>query len=511
MPTWVRFATAATGGLMLALSFEPLAWWVLAPIGIGLVYVAACSAQRARSALAVGGVAGVCFFALLLAWLWPSVGAAAWVALALAQSGWIASWTLGVYVLRTAPVRPLLAAALWTTVESARGTWPLGGMPWGRLGFAVVDSPWSALLPYLGVTGSGFVLALTGCSLGALWQLRQAGAAVRVVLAACAASIGMVPALVPWTATVDGVATVAIVQGDVPGDGRTLSRFHREVTASHVELTQTLAADVRAGRVPQPDLVVWPENSTAVDPFTDAVARSGIQSAAEAVGVPVLLGAIVDGDTTDTARNQSVVWEPGGLSDQRYTKRHLVPFGEYIPLRPLLGSISPRLEAIGRDMVPGGGTDPLTAGGIPIATALCFDVGYDDVLPDQVGRGGQLAIVQTSNAMFTGTRQLDQQFAMSRARAVETGRTVVVASVNGISGVVDSRGRVVERLPVRQAETSVVEVQLSSRLTPAVRYGAWSRRALTLLGLVGLVVGAGLGLRQESRSPGEDSRARYSL
>ncbi len=172
----------------------------------------------------------------------------------------------------------------------------------------------------------------------------------------------------------------------------------------------------------------------------------------------------------------------------RYTKRHLVPFGEYIPLRRWLGNLSPRLEAIGRDMVPGSVASPTPVAGTRAAIALCFDVGYDDVLPQQVRRGGTIAIVQTSNAMFTGTSQLDQQFAISRARAIETGRPVAVASVNGISGSIAADGQVLDRLPTRSATVSVTEAQLSSSLSPAVRLGPWPARAAPGLALITLLL-----------------------
>ena len=107
-----------------------------------------------------------------------------------------------------------------------------------------------------------------------------------------------VPALVPWTATADREVTVAAVQGDVPGNGDDILYDYRQVTQNHVDATVDLARQVEAGEVPQPDLVVWPENSTAVDPFDDAETNAGIRAASSAIGVPILVGAIVDGPAT---------------------------------------------------------------------------------------------------------------------------------------------------------------------------------------------------------------------
>ena len=141
-----------------------------------------------------------------------------------------------------------------------------------------------------------------------------------------------VPALVPWTAEASGRLTVAAVQGDVPGNGDDILYDFRQVTQNHVDATIDLAQQVDDGTVPRPDLVLWPENSTAVDPFNDAETNAGIRSASSAIGVPILVGAIVDGGP-DRVLNQGIVWDPQTGAGDRYTKWHPVPFGEYIPLR----------------------------------------------------------------------------------------------------------------------------------------------------------------------------------
>lgn len=149
---------------------------------------------------------------------------------------------------------------------------------------------------------------------------------------------------------------------------------------------------------------------------------------------------IVDGPTEGTALNQSLVWDINGPSDERYTKRHPVPFGEYIPFRPLLQGLSPRFDEIPRDMLAGEPTGPLSVataqGRLLIASAICFDIAFTDVLAEQVRAGAQLAVVRSSNAAFAGSSQPKQQFTISRARALETGRAVVIASLNGVSGIV---------------------------------------------------------------------------
>ena len=206
------------------------------------------------------------------------------------------------------------------------------------------------------------------------------------------------------------------MQGDVPGDGTEVLADFRQVTDNHVQATVDLAADVEAGERPRPDFVLWPENSTAVDPFADAQTRTGIQTAAAAIGVPILVGAMVDAGP-DHVMNQGIVWDPVLGAGDRYTKRHPVPFGEYIPWRNVFGDSFGKLDMIPRDMLSGTREEPLRVGGALVADAICFDVAYDDGLYDQVDHGAQLVVVQTSNAMFIHTAQIEQQFEISRVRA----------------------------------------------------------------------------------------------
>ena len=222
-----------------------------------------------------------------------------------------------------------------------------------------------------------------------------------------------------------------------------------------------------------------------MDPATDSTARVELLTAVEVSGgAPVLAGSIVDGPTTSTALNQAVVWTNEGPAG-RYTKQHLVPFGEFVPLRPLATRISARVAEIERDMVPGTAPSPLRVDDLALANALCFDVAYDDVLREQVAQGAQLAVVQTSNAMFLGTAQQEQQWMLSRARAIELGRSVVVSSMNGISGAIAPDGSVMDRLPTARSGATVVSVPVETGTTLAVELGVWPALSAYALGVAG--------------------------
>jgi apolipoprotein N-acyltransferase len=230
--------------------------------------------------------------------------------------------------------------------------------------------------------------------------------------------------------------------------------------------------------------VVWPENSTAVDPFTDGEANDGIVTAADAVRVPILVGAMADDPADDQqVLNQGIVWQPGLGGGDRYTKWHPVPYGEYIPFR---GSIIPdtygQLRRVSRDMARGTRREPLRIAGVPVADAICFDIAYDDVVSAQVRQGAELVTVQTSNAMFVETGQIDQQFEISRLRALEADRWVVVAAINGVSGIIDPTGRAVASAGARTQAVLVEAAGLRRGVTPASWMGLWPGRVV--LGLV---------------------------
>jgi apolipoprotein N-acyltransferase len=191
--------------------------------------------------------------------------------------------------------------------------------------------------------------------------------------------------------------------------------------------------------------------------------------------------------------NQGIVWDPETGAGERYTKRHPVPFGEYVPLRSvfLRYNFFDRLRDVGRDMLTGTRDEPLDVGGVSVADAICFDIAYDDGIHAQVSRGAELLVVQTSNATFIRTDQIDQQFAITRVRAIETGRWTAVASTNGVSGVIAPDGEVVEVAAPRTQDVLLHEVALIDTVTPAIRIGAWSGRLAALLALVGLLLALG--------------------
>ncbi|WP_244524075.1 apolipoprotein N-acyltransferase [Blastococcus sp. DSM 46786] len=512
-PRWSRAPwrtlLAAAGGLAMFLAFPGYDLVALAVLGPAALAVAVHGC-RVRAGLWLGLVTGLTFFVPLLSWTGIYVGAFPWLALAVSQALYLAA--LGGLTALTSrlPAWPLWAAALWVAVEAVRGRFPFGGFPWGRLGFSQTEGPLLAFAAYGGVPLVGFAVALTGTLLAAALlaavsartrarRLRRTSAALAGALAVpLVGALAWLP-LPGESLTAGGpTTTVAVIQGDVPRAGLDFNAQRRAVLDNHVQQTLELADEVAAGRQPRPDVVLWPENSSDIDPYRNADAAAQIQRAAEAVGAPVLVGAVVGGPG-EFISNTAIVWSPEEGPGQTYVKRHPVPFAEYVPARDFFRLFSEKVDLVRRDFAAGDEVGVLDVAGIRLGDLICFEVVYDGLVRDVVDGGAGMLVVQTNNATFGHTHESAQQLAMSRVRAVEFGRTVAVAATSGISAVVAPDGTVVRSSELFEPAVFVEEIAQRDDRTIAQRLGVVPEALLTALGL-GAVLQAVLRRRRATRA-----------
>jgi len=485
-------ALSVGGGLLLSGSFPPIAWWFLAVPGIA-AFLIAVRGRHLRGGAVAGLLFGLALFLPLLSWM-RVIGLDAWVALAAVQAGFLAFLGAGLTRVTRLPGWPLWAACLWVGVEAARARLPLGGFPWGRLAFAEAGGP---LAPYAALGGSplvSFVTALAGGVLAVVVTLllrRRVRAAAPWALAL--AAIPLLAALIPLPSalptTGERSAVVAAVQGNVPRVGLDFLGQRRAVLNNHIQQTQRLTELVAAGQLPRPDLVVWPENASDIDPYADAGVRADITTAVRAVGVPTLVGAVA-GAGSGRLRNLGIVWDPQGGPGESYLKRHPVPFGEYVPFRAQLEPFIGRLDRVPSDFVAGDRPGVLQVGPAVVGDVICFEVAYDDLLRDVVTGGADLLVVQTNNATYGRTSQPEQQLAISRLRAIEHGRAVVIAATSGISAVIAPDGQLLDRSADFTADLLVRRVPLRADLTVADRVGAAPEWALSAIGLLAVLLGS---------------------
>jgi apolipoprotein N-acyltransferase len=497
---WAALVVVA-GGLLGVAAFPRFGFWPAAFVSVAALS-AAVDGRRARTGAWLGYVYGVAFMVPLLSWTGVYVGPVPWLILALAEAGFFAALGAALPMLARLPAAPVWIAAGWVLEEALRDRLPFGGFPWGRLAFSQASSPLRWFAAVGGAPLVSFAVALTGGGVAVLWwaarPLRRGTLAGAVVVAVVVPVLGAVLSapLGPPPDRSGRQLEVAVVQGGLPDVGLHFEDRAQQVLDNHIAQTRRLAADVRAGRRPRPDLVVWPENASDVDPFADRSAYAKIDAVVREIGVPVLVGAILQGPGPQHRRNVGILWSPTSGAGARYTKRHPVPFAEYIPLRGIAEFVSSAAKTVTQDMVAGSGNGVLRGGPAPIGDVICFEVAYDSLVRSSVAAGAELLVVQTNNATFGHTAETYQQLAMSRLRAVETGRTVVQAATTGKSAVIGPDGGIrTESGPLYHSQVLVARIPLRTATTTATRLGAWPEYLLSALGLAGVLLAALAGRR----------------
>ncbi len=273
-------------------------------------------------------------------------------------------------------------------------------------------------------------------------------------------------------------AVIATVQGDVP-HARNLPNQLRatKVTANHAAATIALARKIADGRRPAPAIVIWPENSTDIDPRLSAPTYLNIARAVDAINRPVLVGAVLD----YPLRNAGQLWLPRRGPVQEYVKRQLVPFGEVIPLRGLLDQFTSLPSLQPTNFTPGHRAVVFHVGRVRLGDVICYEVGFDNLVRSEVLAGANLLTVQTNDADFEVDGQMGetgQQLEMARMDAITTGRAVAVASTTGVSAIIAPDGSILTRSRTWQRIALEARVPLRSSLTPADHVGSWPELAI---------------------------------
>jgi apolipoprotein N-acyltransferase len=553
LPLWAAAGLAAAAGAVLLVAFPPYGWWWAAPVAVAAAAVAV-HGRRVRAGFGLGLLTGAVFFTPLLSWTNLHTGMVPWLLLSTLQAlfiGLLGAATAWISPLRTrAWVWVPLLAAVWTAQEALRDRAPFGGFPWGRLAFSQDTSPLLRLAAVGGAPLVTFAVACTGALLAVPFIRRTnstpdtgtgggvtpgwfrrvkpgtgpgtnpvAGLVAGLVagpvaglVAGPVAAVALVAAalLVPVHRPAGAGVYVAVVQGNVPRLGLDFNEQRRAVLDNHVKATVELGRRVTQDGARRPDLVVWPENSSDIDPLRNADAAAAIATAARAVGVPILVGAVLT-DPDVGVENAGLVWEPdvdaagnprqGGVSS-RYTKRHPVPFAETMPLRDIARIVSKEVDRVS-DMTAGHTPGVLRVGPATVGDVICFEVAYDSLVRDTVTGGAQLLAVQTNNATFDEA-EARQQLAMVRLRAVEHGRDALMASTVGISAFVDAAGGTRHETRFNEGAVIVQELRLGSGRTVATRVGAGPEYVIVLLGIAGLVAAAAVRRRTRQHPTEED-------
>lgn len=487
----LRVVLALISGLATALAFQPFNLWPLAFLGVAGLSLVVLAAGGYRGAAGLGLVFGLGFTGLGLNWM-QAIFLEALFGLVAAESVFFAVLALLIRLGARSRWWPLLAAASWVSIEFVYARFPFNGFGWLRLGYAMADSPLAWGFALVGVPGVSLAAALIGQGLA--WFLQRltwrrgvalfSGIATLVLASSTGTLVG--------AGAQTGSVQVGWVQGGAPGGGVYGLGPARTITKNQLAQTVRLADQVDAGTLPQPDFVVWPENSTDADPFLDAETGQLVRSAVSRLNTPLLVGAILAGPGAGQRQTASLWWEPKAGVTATYIKRGIVPFGEWVPMRELLLPLVPELAYVGDQSVAGDRPGVLTvrlADGRPlrVGVLVCYDLAFDSFGYDLATNQAQVVVVQSSNAMYQGTGQIDQQFAMTRVRALELRREILVVTTSGVSGLIGADGSVVFRVGDHSSASGVVTLPEREGVTPATWLAGWLDGAA----IVGLLLGLG--------------------
>jgi len=483
---WVSLITGLVAGLAICASLPPWGWWPLAFVGIAL-WADALGGQTRRQRFAISWMVGA-------AWFGPST---LWI-FGLTPPGYILGLVLCWAVL-VGLIGAAAPASRWRLVVLPAGVicfeWfhthaPFGGVPLSMLSMG------QARAPMLPIARLGGALLVSGAiaAIGVALFLAVAERRWReplAILAVCGLLVGLggwSRDLVDEAGGEQPIIRVAAVQGGGPQGTQFDSNEVPLVFQRHLDATATIDRPV--------DLVVWPENAINVPgPFAEDPWKDQIAEQAARLDAPIMVG-VVENDPTDPDRflNFVVVVNPDGSLGDRYDKERRVPFGEYVPLRPLFepfaaGALPPR------DAVPGVGSATVETGSGPAAVAISWEVFFARRVREGVRDGGDMVLNPTNGSSYWLTQVQTQQLATSAFRAVESGRWLVQVAPTGFSAEFDDAGQLLQRTDVSEARVLYSDIPRLTGTTPAQATGDLIPLALAALG----IAVAAMGTRRDGR------------
>lgn len=480
-PRWGD-ALALGAGACSVLAFAPFAWRVLAVLSPALLIGTWLDASPAR-ALWRGYLYGLAGFGLGVSWVYnsihefghaPAALAAAitlvfvlFLALYPALVGWVwARFLRGPLWLRIGAGVPVL----WTLSEWLR-SWVLTGFPWLLLGQAQVDGPLAGIIPVFGVLGASALSVLISAMLVLVVVSRGRGRWFAASMVGGVVLAALALARVPWTAPAGEALRVSLIQGNISQDEKWRPERLAPTQALYAELSRA-HWDSR--------LIVWPE--TAIPMFYGDIDGSYFAPLAEEAlrhGVHIVTGIFSEDPATHRVYNSLVRL---GAPPEFYHKRHLVPFGEFLPLRGLLMWMNTMIVIPMSDLDAGKGRPLLHAGDLVLGVSICYEDAYGNEVIDALPQANLLLNV-SNDAWFGDSLAPAQHLEIARLRALETGRVLLRATNTGISAVIGPHGRIIARSPQFEVEVLSAQVRPRQGLTPFARWGNWGVVTVLLLAL----------------------------
>ena len=496
---------AFAAGLVSALAFEPLGWWPLLLVAFAILLELLDRTEKLGNAILIGFLFGFGQFVVSLNWI---ATAFTFQSAMPASLGWVAVVLLSLYL----ALFPAVATGLaWRAGRDNRivlvlvlgGTWILTewlrstlftGFPWNPSAAAMAPTPLITVASLTGTYGLSGLIVLLG---GAVWLEYHKKWLPLVLIFGATAFLWLLPTS-PVPEDPLTVMNVRVVQPNIGQESKWREGYDELATRRLSALSGPPSSE--------PRLLLWPEAAVTA-PLQDNRAVAGPSTAAERMRAAANLGPndrlitgglavqSADGNRVDTATNSVFAIAPGGTVIGRYDKAHLVPYGEYLPMRGLLSSIGlARLAPGDMDFAAGPGPRSIELGGQwgRVGIQLCYEIIFSGRVVDQSNRPG--FIFNPSNDAWFGSWGPPQHLAMARLRAAEEGLPVIRSTPTGISAVIDAKGKVVQEIGWRKA--GVIDAVIPPAAPTATPFARFGNVLPVLMGLLLVIGGIVLGRRR---------------
>ncbi|OFZ69760.1 MAG: apolipoprotein N-acyltransferase [Betaproteobacteria bacterium RBG_16_58_11] len=472
-------------GALTVLGYAPFYFYLLPPLTLAWLFHLWLHAGSRHAASLIGFAFGLGLFGAGVSWVYVSMHDFGMLPLPIAAFatllfcaffalfptliGYAQAWFKG-----GAPTRLLLILpASFALIEWVRG-WLFTGFPWLTIGYSQAPaSPLAGYAPLLGVYGVSLLLALSAglCTLAYhAWhgKRRQAGMAIMGLLVLW--GIGAALKTIAWTQPVGSPVTVSLLQGNIEQDMKWREDRLMTTLITYRDLVQSSPSR----------LIILPE--TAVPLFYDQVPPTYLENLARHVrdkGGDLIVG-LPERDIERGAYYNSVL-SVGSAPSQVYRKQHLVPFGEFVPVKPVFGWFIDMMQIPLTDFARGSAAQrPLAVAGQKVAMNICYEDVFGEEIIRQLPEATLLANV-SNDAWFGDSIAPRQHLQISQMRALETGRTMLRATNTGMTAIVDEKGRITAQAPVFHEAALHGQAQGMTGSTPYVRWGNGAFLTLALM------------------------------
>ena len=423
--------------------FEPLSFWPSAFIGLAGWYFLLIRA-RLGSRILISYLFGLSLLLVVQHWTGIYVGSMPWLLLSSCQALFFVFPAF--FVGKSKRYNQFAFATAFVIVELLLRTIPFTGFGWTRISFTQVNSPLSNLYAIGGVVLVAFFIAAISANR-------------TVVTGSFLLILVLLLVFIPSSITSGTGIKIALIQGGVSNLGLDFNAKPMEVFNRHLSET---TKSIKQNDV---SLIIWPENAVDVDINTSPGVASAISKLSNDLKTPILIGGVTK--SAAGLRNQSILLNP--TAEQIYTKRYLTPFGEYMPLRNIATKFSSYANNV-TDFVGGQDDHVFKVNGLTFQTLICYEL-LNDSFRDQIS--GDFLTVQTNNATFGDTAQLEQELNIAKVRAIETGRYIPYVSTTGVTSFIDNNGQIYSKIPKFQSASLIDSVYAVEGRTLTQKYGRY--------------------------------------